>query len=94
MVRAHGAVCAKLLQRRLTQLGAAETLAVATRLPQMRLHELKGTRKGTFAADLEHPRRLVLKPHHDPVPLLDDGGIDLAKVTQIRILSIEDYHGR
>lgn len=37
--------------------------------------------------------RLVFTPDHDPVPLLDDGGIDRASVTAIRIEEIVDYHG-
>lgn len=37
--------------------------------------------------------RLVFTPDHDPVPRLDDGGIDRASVRAIRIEEIVDYHG-
>jgi hypothetical protein len=63
-------------------------------LPAARCHELKGNRKGQFAVYCRHPFRLVLVPDQDPVPRTADGGIDPAKVTKIRIMAVEDYHGR
>jgi len=30
---------------------------------------------------------------NDPVPRREDGGIDLERVTAIRILEVVDYHG-
>jgi hypothetical protein len=55
--------------------------------------EIKGDRKGQFSVDVRHPFRLIFEPAHDPVPTKDDGGLDPAKVTRIRVLSVEDYHG-
>ena len=53
---------------------------------------LKGDRKGTFAVLLQNPLRLIFEPDHEPVPVKEDGGIDLTAVTAITILEITDYH--
>lgn len=37
--------------------------------------------------------RIVFVPDHDPVPLLPDGGIDVANVTAVEIIEVVDYHG-
>lgn len=57
-------------------------------------HELKGTRAGTFAVEVSGNYRLIFEPDHDPVPLMDDGGIDLRQVTAVKILEVTDYHGK
>ena len=49
-------------------------------------------KKGEFAVDLKHPFRLVFHPNHEPIPLKEDGGIDLKLVTSIAIIDVEDYH--
>jgi proteic killer suppression protein len=61
-------------------------------LPQARLHLLTGNRKGQYAMDLKHPKRLIITPDHDPLPELPDGGTDLGKVTKVLVIEIEDYH--
>ena len=38
--------------------------------------------------------RLVFEADHNPLPLLDDGGIDRARVTKIVIKEVVDYHGK
>jgi proteic killer suppression protein len=60
--------------------------------PQARLHPLKGNRKGQFALDVKHPKRLIITPNHDPLPELPDGGTDLERVTKVLVIEIEDYH--
>ena len=77
----------------MAELSAADTLAVVGKLPAARLHALKGDRKGQYAVDVKHPFRLIFEPTHDPIPTKDDGGVDLEKVTRIRVLTVEDYHG-
>jgi proteic killer suppression protein len=42
---------------------------------------------------LDGPYRLIFTSNHDPIPLLDSGGIDKAAVTQVLIMGIVDYHG-
>lgn len=91
-IRTYGQRCAKLLERRLKELRAAENLEAMFHVIQARCHELKGDRKGTLAVDLEHPYRLIFEPAHDPVPRQPDGGLDRIHITDIRILSVEDYH--
>jgi hypothetical protein len=61
-------------------------------LPQARCHELTGDRKGSLAVDVEHPKRLIFEPDHNPRPEKADGGLDWRQVTKIRVLAIEDYH--
>lgn len=94
MTRKWGPRTAKLLKQRLTELEiAAETLADMRHIPAARCHELKGNRSGQLAVDLDHPRRLIFRPNHDPVPTQDDGGLDWSAVTSIVILDVIDYHG-
>lgn len=78
--------------RRMLVLRAARTLQEVPIRPPERRHELKGQRKGQFAVDLKHPRRLVFRPNHDPLPRKPDGGLDLEAITAIMILKVEDYH--
>lgn len=92
-VRMWGAENARKVRRRLAELAAADSLAVVATLPSARLHPLKGNRQGQFAVDVRHPFRLIFEPNHDPIPLKGDGGVDLERVTRIRVLAVEDYHG-
>ena len=91
--RKWGSQNARKIRQRLAEFAAAETLADMRLHPGARLHELKGKRQGQFAVDIKQPFRLVLEPAHDPVPLNEDGGIELARTTRIRIVYIGDYHG-
>ena len=90
----YGARMARTIQSRLAVLESAETLAEAGDRPALRLHLLAGRSAGQFAVDLVHPYRLVLRPNHDPMPLKNDGGIDIAQVTAITIMEVIDYHPR
>jgi proteic killer suppression protein len=73
-------------------LRAARNLAGVPIVPPFRRHQLKGNRKEYFAVDVKHPYRLIFRPANDPLPKLEDGGIDLKAVTQIEIIGVEDYH--
>jgi len=53
---------------------------------------MKGKLKGCFAVNVKHPYRLIFRPVNSPLPVLDDGGLDLTKVTDIQIIGLEDYH--
>jgi hypothetical protein len=57
-------------------------------------HQLSADRVGQFAVHLWGSYRLVFEPDHDPVPRLNDGGIDRARITQIKIKEVVDYHGK
>jgi proteic killer suppression protein len=82
----------KLLKRRLAALLAAPTLADMAHVPG-NCHPLHADRAGDFAINLWGAYRLIFEPVDDPVPTLTDGGIDRAKITQIRIKEVTDYHG-
>jgi len=82
-----------LLKRRLDELRDAANLAVLRLFPQVRCHELKGSREGTLAVDLDHPYRLIFEPANNPIPRKIDGGLDWTSITVIKVLSVEDYHG-
>jgi toxin HigB-1 len=82
----------KVLKRRLQSLRAAQTLASMENVPG-NCHALTANRKGEFAVDLRGANRLIFRPDHDPVPKLEDGGIDRSRVTRIVIEEVADYHG-
>ncbi|NCC31001.1 MAG: killer suppression protein [Chloroflexia bacterium] len=90
--RIYGAEHARRILKRLNELQAAANLEVMRSLPG-RCHELKHNRAGQLAIDVRHPYRLIFEPAHEPIPRKDDGGLDWSKVTNIRIVEVEDYHG-
>jgi toxin HigB-1 len=94
LVKRYGPRCAKRIRHRLDELADVDCLDDIRRLPQARCHELEGNRKGQLAVDLEHPRRLVFSPDHDPIPSKSDGGLDWKAVSAIMVLRVEDYHGK
>jgi toxin HigB-1 len=91
--RRWGADDWKLMRRRLASLIAAPTLKAMDGVPG-KCHPLRADRDGQFALHLWGAYRLVFAPDHDPVPLLDDGGIDTSLVTRVVIAEVIDYHGR
>ena len=94
LTQKYGAKQARQISMRLQQLSAADNLLVISKLPQFRCHELKGNRKGQLAIDLIHPLRLVFNVDQKPIPKKLDGGLDWAQSQTIKILEIEDYHGK
>ena len=88
----HGEKRGKLIGRRLDDLRAAINLETMSMLPG-HCHELKGGRKGQLAINLDGLYRMIFEVANDPVPMKPDGGLDRSRVSAIRILSIEDYHG-
>ena len=82
-----------MIKRRLLALRGAPTLASMDGAPG-RLHQLTEDRDEQFALDLRGPVRLIFKVNDDPIPRLDDGGIERAAVTKVEILEVDDYHGK
>ncbi len=91
----HGKIRAKKIRLRMSELRAAQSLTDfwPPKSGPSRCHELTGKRAGQLSVDLDHPYRLVFIPDHDPIPKLDDGGLDWSQVTSIKIIEVEDTHG-
>ena len=83
---------AKILQLRLVQMRAADTLDDLGKVPGARCHELTADRNGQLAVDLLHPRRLIFQPFHNPLPEKPDGGLDWYRVRRVLVVEIVDYH--
>ena len=45
-----------------------------------------------FALDISKNYRLIFEPNHKPLLKKKDGGLDLTRITSIKILQVEDYH--
>ena len=93
LVREYGSENANEIKRRMAVLQAATCLEEVPVAPPDRRHELKNNRKGQFAVDVKHPKRLVFIPNHNPLPKKANGGLDLRKIQAITIVEVEDYHG-
>ena len=91
-IKTFGQQYADKIRARLDELLDSPNLKCMEFFPQARLHPLKGNRKGQFALDVKHPKRLIIKPNHNPLPELSNGGLDLEKVTRVLVIEIEDYH--
>lgn len=90
-VREFGAENARWIQKRLDNLQFASNLEAMRSLPG-RTHELVGDRAGTFAIDLKHGYRLIIKPAEEPPPRKPDGGLDWQAITEVVVVEVEDYH--
>lgn len=94
LIKEFGKEQAEKVGQRLDELRAADCLQDISYLPPPRYHELTGNRKGQFSVDLKQPYRLIFEPAESPVSLRGDGGIDLEHVHSIKILEVEDTHGK
>jgi plasmid maintenance system killer protein len=90
----RGEAQAALVRRRLDELHAASSLAQISHLPPPRMHLLEGRRPEEYSLDLNHPYRLIIGIADEPTPRKPDGGINLSAVTVVRVLRIEDTHGK
>jgi len=90
--RAFNARMVRAIVLRMAVLRGAKALSLVPSIKPVRCHPLLGDKKGQYAVDLIHPFRLVFRPNHQPVPLKDDGGININEVTAIEILEVTDYH--
>lgn len=90
--REYGPDAARALRLRMAQLADASNLGMMRALPGG-CHELTGDRDGQLALTLTKGLRLVLEPADEPVPRLQDGGLDWDAVKSIRIVEVTDYHG-
>lgn len=91
LAKSYGTLAKKIKQRK-QQLESAENLSVIAQLSALRLHEYQGNRKGTWSIDIYKNWRILFEIDQDPIPTLEDGGVDLNAVTIICIESVEDPH--
>jgi toxin HigB-1 len=82
----------KTIKQRINQLKAADELTTIARLPALRLHPYTGARLGEWSIDIHKNWRICFTIDHDPIPRMEDGGVNPDKVTAIKILSVEDPH--
>jgi len=92
LVVAFGPEQANKIMLRLKQIRAAHNLEVLRTISQTRAHELTGNRKGQISLNLKHPYRLIMIPDHENFPRKEDGGLNWGKVTEVKILAVEDTH--
>lgn len=91
LVREFGKKRAEKIKLRLNQLLIAETLEDVRMLPG-NFHELTSNRKGQWACDLDHPYRLIFKPHEDPIPTDKHGRYIWLEITEVEVKEIINYH--
>ena len=82
---------ARLYNIRLGDLAKAKTLEDVRNLPG-KYHELKTTRKGQWACDLDQPYRLIFEPHESPIPTDATGKYIWFEIKGVEIIEITDYH--
>jgi proteic killer suppression protein len=87
----YGAVCGKIIGRRLDTMAAATTLEDLRHVPG-KFHALSYDRKGELSCHLEEPLRLIFRVNHDPLPLDENDELIWSQVTQVEVLEVIDYH--
>lgn len=92
ILKTYGPDNGRRIKTRMAQLTAAANLVELSQFPATRLHALVGDKKGLLSTDVKHPYRLLLAPDHEELPLKEDGSLDWASVTQIKIIEITDTH--
>lgn len=89
--RAFG-VFAKKIQQRLDEMLTSPNLAVLRKIPAANCHPLKGNLQGEWAVDISGNYRIIFEPDQDPLPRMENGEIEIIKITDIKILRTTDYH--
>lgn len=92
LVRRYGSTNTKVLALRLAAFGTAHSLQDLSNFGATNFHQLKGDRDEQFAVNLSGGKRLVFEVGHAEVPRKEDKGVELSKVTAVRIVEIVDYH--
>ncbi len=72
---------AKKIKQRMNELESWDTLEGISKLPALRLHPYRGNKKGLWSIDIHQNWRILFEITNNPFPLLEDGGVDLSKVT-------------
>lgn len=91
LAKTYGTLAKKIKQRK-NQLESADNLLVLSKLLVLRLHQHIGRGKGIWSIDIQENWRILFQIDQDPIPYLEDGGVDLEAITIICIESVEDPH--
>jgi len=91
LIKTYGEL-AKKIKQRINQLTEADNLSIIAQLPALRLHAYKGGRVGEWSVDIKDNWRIIFEIAHEPVPKLEDGGVNLLVIKAIEIVSVEDPH--
>jgi proteic killer suppression protein len=92
LIKKFGANVAKDFRKRMAVLEATPTLSGIPTAPPTKRHLLKGNRKGQWSIAVRDGICICVVPDQDPLPLSDDGSVDLAQVTSVEIVYIGNYH--
>lgn len=90
LVKTYGEL-AKKIKQRYGELKAADNLSVIAKIPVLRLHSHQGN-KGFWSVDIHQNWRILFTIDQDPIPILENGGVDLKTIEIIKIESVEDPH--
>ncbi len=84
-------IMAKKVKQRYVDLKSADSLFIISQIPAMRLHPYQGN-NGIWSVDIYKNWRILFTINQDPIPILDDGGVNLKAIEIIKIESVEDPH--
>lgn len=90
LVKTYGTL-AKKIKQRYGELLAADNLSVIAKIPVLRLHSYHGN-EGIWSVDIHQNWRILFTIDQDPIPILENGGVDLKTIEIIKIESVEDPH--
>lgn len=88
--RTYGTM-AKKVKQRYEDLKSADNLFVISQYPAMRLHPYQGN-SGIWSIDIFKNQRILFTINQNPIPTLEDGGVNLKAIEIIKIESVEDPH--
>ena len=91
-LRTYGTDNGRRINLRLQNIRDAASLEELSKLPQTRVHELRGDRNEQISVDAKHPYRLILVCNHEETPRKPDGGLDWARITRLQLIEIADTH--
>lgn len=90
LVKTYGTM-AKKVKQRYKDLKSADNLFVISQYPAMRLHPYQGN-SGIWSVDIFKNWRILFTINQNPIPTLEDGGVNLKAIEFIKIESVEDPH--
>lgn len=92
LVKTFGANVAKAIKMRIAVLNTAPALSDVPSEPPEKRHLLQGDRKGEWSIAARDGICICVVPNQQPVPLDQDGSVDLTLVVSIEIVFIGNYH--